>query len=194
MLDQIKSSLSEAQDCLGAFLVDTSAIDAIHDFVSELAACYRRGNQVFSCGNGGSMCDASHFAEEWTGRFRKERPPMPALCLNDVGQMTCISNDYGYDHVFARPLEAFGRPGDVLLAVSTSGNSRNVLLAAETARGKSMKVVGLLGKDGGKLKNLCDIAILAPGQTTDRIQEIHIKVIHITIECVERTLFPDLYR
>ena len=147
-----------------------------------------------SCGNGGSMCDAMHFAEEWTGRFRKDRSALAAVAFSDPSHLTCIANDFGYDEVFAREVEAYGKEGDLLLAISTSGNSPNVLRAVEVARSKGVTTVGLLGKDGGKMRDLVDIPIIVPQATTsDRIQELHIKVIHITIEAVERRFFPENY-
>jgi D-sedoheptulose 7-phosphate isomerase len=190
----ILSSLNEAQECLSSFLSDESNLNEIDRFADLLVETFDSGYKIYSAGNGGSHCDAMHFAEEWTGRYRKDRKPMPALAFSDVSHITCTSNDYGFEHIFERMVDAFGERDDIFLAITTSGNSKNLVLAAEAAKRKSMKVVGLLGKDGGKIKDLCDIAIIAPGKTSDRIQEIHIKVIHIVIECVERRLFPELYQ
>jgi D-sedoheptulose 7-phosphate isomerase len=140
------------------------------------------------------MCDAMHFAEEWTGRFRKDRAALPAIAFSDPSQLTCIANDFGYDEVFARSVEAYGKKGDLLVALSTSGDSPNVLRAIETAKKKGITTVGLLGKGGGKARALVDVPIIVPLATTsDRIQEIHIKVLHIVIEAVERELFPANY-
>jgi len=140
------------------------------------------------------MCDAMHFAEEWTGRFRGNRRPLSAIAFSDASQLTCIANDFGYDEVFARQVEAHGKPGDLLVALSTSGNSPNILRACDVARERGVKTVGLLGKGGGKLKERVDIPIVVPLATTsDRIQEVHIKVLHIAIEAVERGLFPENY-
>ena len=139
------------------------------------------------------MCDASHFAEELTGRYRKDRKALPAISIDNPSHISCVANDYGYEFIFSRYLEAWMKPKDTLLAISTSGNSQNVINAVQTAREKQGKVVGLLGKDGGKLKDLCDVAIVVPSQITDRIQEIHIKIIHILIEGIERKLFPQNY-
>ncbi len=189
----ILASLREAQDCLQTFLADESNLSLIDRFVDLLVGTFNSGNKVYSAGNGGSHCDAMHFAEEWTGRYRKDRKPLPALAFSDPSHITCTSNDYGFEHVFERMVEAFGNKGDVLLAITTSGNSKNLLLAAEAAKQKGMKVVGLLGKGGGAMKDLCDIPIIVPGSTSDRIQELHIKIIHIAIECAERRLFPELY-
>ncbi len=191
--DHIQSSLQEAQDALALFLADKDLIGKIDQFVELLAKTFNSGNKIYSAGNGGSHCDAMHFAEEWTGRYRKDRKPLPALAFADPSHMSCVSNDFGFEHVFERMVEAFGAKDDIFLGITTSGNSPNILLAAEAAKKKGMKVVGLLGKDGGKMKSLCDIPIIVPGKTTDRIQELHIKIIHIAIECTERKLFPELY-
>lgn len=156
------------------------------DLMAEAIAA---NGKIISCGNGGSMCDAMHFAEELSGRYRENRPGMAALSISDPSHISCVANDFGYDFVFSRYIEALGRPGDVLLAISTSGNSKNVLLAIETARAIGMKVVGLTGKDGGKMGGLCDVEIRAPhAPYADRAQEIHIKVIHSLIDHIERTM------
>jgi D-sedoheptulose 7-phosphate isomerase len=156
----------------------------------RLVDCLRTGGRILTCGNGGSMCDAMHFAEELSGRNRADRPALSAQAMSDVGHMTCVANDYGFDQVFARGVEAWARPGDVLLVFSTSGRSRNLIRAAETAHARDVQVLGLLGRDGGELKALCDIALVVPGLTSDRIQELHIKAAHILIDVVERALFP----
>ena len=146
--------------------------------------------KIISCGNGGSMCDAMHFAEELTGRYRENRPGIAAMSISDPSHLSCVANDYGYDFVFSRYIESVGKAGDVLLAISTSGNSKNVLLAIEAAKQKGMKVVGLTGKDGGKMAGVCDVEIRAPhAPFADRAQEIHIKVIHSLIDHIERQLF-----
>ena len=191
--DHIQSSLLAAQDALASLLSDKDILARIEEFVELLTKSFQSGRKIYSAGNGGSHCDAMHFAEEWTGRYRKDRRPLPALALADPSHMSCVSNDYGFEHVFERMIEAFGESCDIFLGITTSGNSPNIVLAAEAARKKGMKVVGLLGKDGGKVKSLCDVPIIVPGKTTDRIQELHIKIIHIVIECTERKLFPELY-
>lgn len=163
-------------------------------FTQVLVEAFKNGGNVFSCGNGGSHCDAMHFAEELTGRFRGNREPLGALALGDPSHVTCVSNDFGFDHIFSRQIEGLGRKGDVLIGLSTSGNSKNVIKAFEAARKKGIKTVGLLGRGGGQLKELSDVAIVVPLATTsDRIQEIHIKIIHTVIEDVERVLFPGNY-
>ena len=149
----------------------------------------RNEGKIISCGNGGSMCDAMHFAEELTGRYRDNRPGIAALSISDPSHLSCVGNDYGYEFVFSRYVEAVGRKGDVLLAISTSGNSGNVLRAIEAARQKGMRVVGLTGKDGGAMADLCDVEIRAPyAPYADRAQEIHIKVIHSLIDFIESTI------
>lgn len=189
----IKSSFDEAHAVLTNFVNTSSNIEKIDSAINLIVDSFKQNGRVFSCGNGGSMCDAMHFAEELTGRFRKERAPLPAMAINDPSHLTCVSNDYGYDFVFSRYIEAWGNKGDVLLAISTSGNSKNVLLAVKAAQKKGMKVVGLLGKGGGKLKDLVDVALVVDSAISDRIQEIHIKCIHIFIEGIERKLFPENY-
>jgi len=189
----ILSSFQEAHQCLEDFFSDHDNIALVERFASELTETFRSGGKALSCGNGGSMSDAMHFAEEWSGRYRKERPPFPALALSDPGHMSCVANDYGFTEVFSRQVQAHGKSGDLLLLLSTSGNSPNLLRAAEEARTRSVKTVALLGKEGGALKHMCDIPIVVPGKTSDRIQELHIKIIHIVIESVERELFPELY-
>ena len=192
--DVVKASFVEAAQTLDAFLSDTANLAAVERFVEAAAATLRRGGLLMSCGNGGSMCDAMHFAEEWTGRFRKDRSALAAVAFSDPSHLTCIANDFGYDEVFAREVEAYGKEGDLLVAISTSGNSPNVIRAVEVAKEKGVTSVGLLGKGGGKLGPMVDIPIVVPRATTsDRIQEVHIKVLHITIEAVERRLFPGNY-
>jgi D-sedoheptulose 7-phosphate isomerase len=192
--DPIRHSFEEAAATLQAFLADPACLDGVREFADAAHATLTAGGRLLSCGNGGSMCDAMHFAEEWTGRFRGDRDALPAIAFSDPSHLTCIANDFGYDRVFARMVEAYGREGDLLVALSTSGGSPNVIAACEEARARGVKVVGLLGKGGGAMKDLCDIAIVVPQATTsDRIQEIHIKVLHIVIEAVERRLFPQNY-
>ncbi len=189
-----EQSFKEALETLQAFTQDPSCLEGVRAFANLAEAALRSGGLLMACGNGGSMCDAMHFAEEWTGRFRGDRKAQAAIAFSDPSHLTCIANDFGYDQVFAREVEAYGKPGDLLLAISTSGNSPNVLRACETARKIGVKTVGLLGKGGGELLERVDIPIVVPlAQTSDRIQEIHIKVIHIVIETVERALFPENY-
>jgi D-sedoheptulose 7-phosphate isomerase len=188
-----QKSLNEARDCLDQFLGRTENLEACARFSDLLVETLRSGGNVFACGNGGSHCDAMHFAEELTGRYRKDRRPLGALALGDASHTTCVSNDYGFEHVFSRQVEGLARKGDLLLGLSTSGQSANVIRAFEAAKTKGVRTVALLGRDGGKLKGLADLAIVVPGASSDRIQEIHIKIIHIAIEALERELFPENY-
>lgn len=171
---------------LEAFSKDETNFDKILAAGNILVSAFHSTNKVISCGNGGSMCDAMHFAEELTGRFRDDRKPFPAIAISDPSYISCTANDYGYEKVFSRFVESMGNKGDVLLAISTSGNSDNVINAIHTAKSKGMKVIGLTGKDGGKMAGLCDVEIRAPhSDYADRAQEIHIKVIHSLIHLVE---------
>jgi D-sedoheptulose 7-phosphate isomerase len=154
----------------------------------RLFDCLEQGGRILSCGNGGSMCDAMHFAEELAGRFRRDRPALPAQAISDPALLSCIGNDWGFERVFARGVEAWGRAGDLLLLFSTSGTSRNIVAAAETARAQGMTVVGLLGRDGGQAAAWCDEALVVPADDAARIQEVHIKVVHLLIEGIERLL------
>lgn len=189
----IQDSLNTAQETLKKFLESSKNITAIEKAIQLQVQCLKNDGRLLSCGNGGSMCDSMHFVEELTGRYRKDRRPLSAMSMGDPSHITCVANDYGYECIFSRHVEAWGREGDVLVAISTSGNSQNVILAAEEAKRKQMKVIGLLGKTGGKLKDLVDVPIIVDSQVTDRIQEIHIKIIHIFIEGIERALFPEHY-
>ena len=190
----IRNALDEAARVLRAFTDDAAAQTAVERFADVAETTFRKGGTIYACGNGGSMCDAMHFAEEWTGRFRRDRAALPALAFSDAAHMTCIANDFGFEQVFARMVDAYAKPGDALLAISTSGNSPNVLAACHAARRRGVSVVGLLGKGGGPMKELCDVAVVVPLATTsDRIQEVHIKVIHAVIEAVERRMFPANY-
>ena len=185
---QIADHFFEAQEILQKFN-NSENFTKIENAGKIMASSIKNGGKILSCGNGGSMCDAMHFAEELTGRYRENRRALPAISISDNSHMSCVSNDYGYDFVFSRYLEALGKEGDVLLAISTSGNSKNVLLAIETAKKIGMKVVGLTGKDGGKMAEQCDVEIRAPySNFADRAQEIHIKVIHSWIDYIEQKL------
>ena len=185
----IENNFKEAQQILQQFSADPKNIAAVEKAGKLLAAAFKKGNKVISCGNGGSMCDAMHFAEELSGRFREDRKALPAISISDPSHITCVWNDYGFDKIFSRYIEAMGNKGDVLLAISTSGNSVNVLNAIKVAEKKGMLVIGLTGKDGGKMAKLCDVEIRAPhSKYADRAQEIHIKVIHSLIQYVESTL------
>jgi D-sedoheptulose 7-phosphate isomerase len=190
----ITRSLSEAHAALEGLMKDEPALTAISLAADALIAAFRSGGHVVSCGNGGSMSDAMHFAEELSGRYQRNRAPLPASAISDPGHITCVANDFGYEFIFSRYIEAHGRAGDVLLAISTSGQSPNILNAVDAAKKNGMKVIGLTGKKDSPLTKLVDISIVTPGGTfADRVQELHIKVIHIMIELVERAIFPQNY-
>jgi D-sedoheptulose 7-phosphate isomerase len=195
MDNPVVTALRQAQEALAQLLQDGETLDRIARAGALIAATLRSGGRVFSCGNGGSMCDAMHFAEELSGRYRLDRPAYAAASISDPSHLSCVGNDYGYEQVFSRYVEAHGHPGDVLLAISTSGGSANVVRAAESARERGVKVIALTGRKGSKLEGLADIAIATPGTSgfADRVQELHIKVIHILIELVERELAPANY-
>lgn len=191
-MDSIKKSFLEAQQVLADFVADEEKLKQVGLAAEILSRVLKNGGKVISCGNGGSMSDAMHFAEELTGRFRGDRPALPAMAISDPTHLTCVANDFGFEYVFSRYVEAHGKAGDVLLAISTSGNSANVVNAVNAAHERGMVVIGLTGKDGGQMKNLCDVNICVPWNGySDRIQEIHIKVIHILIEQVELHLFAE---
>lgn len=184
--DDIIQSFEEAQEVLARFMNDASNWEAIQKAGDIMAEAILDGGKVISCGNGGSMSDAMHFAEELTGRFRDNRAGLAAIAISDPTHITCVGNDYGFDFIFSRYVEAVGKTNDVLLAISTSGNSPNVLNAAKEARQKGMKVVAMTGKTGGEIKDHCDVEIRVPHiGYSDRIQEIHIKAIHVLIQYIE---------
>ncbi len=188
-MESIKNHFLEAQTVINAFLSDDENFRKIEAAGKLLSDAIKNGNKILSCGNGGSMCDAMHFAEELSGRYRNDRKALPAMSISDPSHISCVGNDYGYAFIFSRMVEAIGQSGDVLLGISTSGNSENVIKAIEAARQKGMKVIGLTGKDGGKMAPLCDVEIRAPKSNyADRAQEIHIKVIHSLIDFVERNI------
>ncbi len=182
----IATELQEASRVLTQFLNDPVALSRIEQASRIIAQAIQSGGKVISCGNGGSHCDAMHFAEELTGRYREDRKAIPAICISDPSHLSCVSNDYGYEFVFSRYLEALGNRGDVVLAISTSGNSPNVLRATQTAKEKGLPVIALTGKDGGKLGPLATVELRVPHSGyADRIQEVHIKIIHILILLIE---------
>jgi D-sedoheptulose 7-phosphate isomerase len=183
----INRELAEAADVLQQFLSHADTAANIQRASSIIAGSLIQGGKVISCGNGGSHCDAMHFAEELSGRYRDDRKALAAICISDPSHITCVGNDYGFEFIFSRYIEALGRKDDVLFALSTSGNSKNVIKAVEAARVAGMKVIALTGNDGGKLGPLADVEIRVPHKGyADRIQEVHIKVIHILIQLVEK--------
>lgn len=184
--DRISRHFEESQKVQQAFLADPSCIAAVEAGAQAMAQAIGAGGKVISCGNGGSMCDAMHFAEELTGRYRKDRKALPAISISDPSHLSCVANDHGFEQVFSRFVEAMGQPGDVLLAISTSGNSANVVRAAQAAKQAGMAVVGLTGNNGGSLAALCDVEVRVPWSGyADRIQEVHIQCIHAFIDCIE---------
>ncbi|MCK8064457.1 D-sedoheptulose 7-phosphate isomerase [Vibrio sp. 1CM7H] len=187
--DLIRSELNEAAEVLHKFLSDDHNIAQIEAAAKMIADSFKQDGKVLSCGNGGSHCDSMHFAEELTGRYRENRPGYAGIAISDPSHLSCVSNDFGYDFVFSRYVEAVGRKGDVLFGLSTSGNSGNILKAIEAAQAKGMKTIALTGKDGGKMAGLADIEIRVPHfGYADRIQEIHIKIIHIIIQLIEKEM------
>ena len=189
MKELIRISLIEAEQTLASFLADEKTIESIAQAADSCSTSLRNGHKIISCGNGGSLCDATHFAEELTGRYRNNRRPLPAIAINDPAYMTCTGNDFSFNDVFSRYIEGVGCDGDVLLAISTSGNSANIVRAAQQAKAQGMKVIALTSKGLNKLAEVADIAICAPKAAhSDRIQEIHIKVIHTLIQAIESEL------
>jgi D-sedoheptulose 7-phosphate isomerase len=185
-MNRIKENFIEARQVLDSFIANESNWIAFENAGKIMVDAINNGNTIFSCGNGGSMCDAMHFAEELSGRFREDRRAIPALAISDPSHLTCVANDYGFDFVFSRFVEGFGKNGDVLLGISTSGNSKNIIKAALVAKEKGMKVIALTGKNGGELANIADVEIRIPGtKYSDRTQELHIKIIHSFIHYIE---------
>jgi len=184
----MKRALAEAARVLDEFACDPGTMSTMDAMVQVISTTFKRRGRVLACGNGGSMCDAMHFAEEFTGRFDKDREPYPAIALSDPAHLSCVANDYGYEHVFSRQVDALGHEGDVLLILSTSGNSPNIVKAAKAAKARGMTVIGCLGKGGGTTGPLCDIVLHAPGARSDRIQELHMLALHAVIESVEQEM------
>lgn len=193
-LTHIEFSLREAQTGLTNLLANPTELANIERAAQLLIDVFERQGHVYSCGNGGSMCDAMHFAEELTGRYRKDRAALGAAAISDASHMSCVGNDYGYEHVFSRYIEAHGRSGDALVALTTSGTSKNIIRAARTAKERGVRVIILSGKRSPELEALSDVYICTPaGHFADRVQELHIKVLHILIELIERRFFPENY-
>lgn len=187
MIETIKQRIRESIETKNRMLEHcTSDIEKMAELIID---CYKKGNRMYLCGNGGSACDAMHFAEELVARYELERPALPAHALTDSSAITCWANDYDFDTVYERKISAYGKPGDVLIAISTSGNSKNIINAVNKAKEIGMVVIGLSGKTGGKLKPLCDLCIVVPSDSTARIQESHITIIHIICELIEKTMF-----
>lgn len=185
----IEANLVEASEVLNDFLSSPENIAAVESAAGMLISSLKSGQKIISCGNGGSMTDAMHFAEELSGVFREKRPALAALSISDPSHISCVANDLGFDAVFSRYIEGIGQEGDILLAISTSGNSMNIIKAVEAAREKGMKVVGLTGKTGGLLAGMVDAEIRVKGRKhSDRIQEVHIKILHILVLLIEQAI------
>jgi D-sedoheptulose 7-phosphate isomerase len=188
-LEFIKNEFSEAQQVLENFFADEDNLKAINDAAQLMVKSIKKGGKIISCGNGGSHCDAMHFAEELTGRYREDREPIAAIAISDPSHISCVSNDFGFERVFSRYLKAIGKKGDVLLGISTSGNSKNILNAAEAAKQKGIIVIALTGNNGGALAEFADVEIRVPHTGyADRIQEVHIKIVHCMIGLIEKGL------
>ena len=185
----VLDDLRQEYEVLGNFIAKKDTRDLIEKAIEIMASALKANGKIISAGNGGSMCDAQHFAEELSGRFRNDRPAYAAIAICDPSHLTCVGNDYGFDYVFSRFVEGLGKEGDVFLGISTSGNSKNIIETCKVCREKGIKTVLLLGKDGGKLKDYGDLNIIVPHQGyADRIQEIHTMIIHIMIRGIEELM------
>ena len=193
MLKHITQSFLDANNLLTKFLNNQHNMQLMVTISQALAIAIQAGNKIMIAGNGGSACDAMHFAEEFTGRYRNNRQAIPVMTFSDVGHLTCVGNDFGFQQIFARGIEAFAKPNDWFIGLSTSGNSENIITAIAAAKNLDVHTFALLGKDGGKIANTCDYQFIIPAATADRIQEIHMLILHILIEGVERILFPENY-
>ncbi len=192
-VEKLRESFREGYRLLGEFLADEKSIELVDKIVKVIVGAFDSGRKVIICGNGGSMTDSMHFAEELTGRFRKDRTPLPAIALSDPSNITCIANDFGFSEIFSKGVEAYGKKGDVFIGLSTSGNSENILKALDKAKKLKLETVLLLGKDGGILKGRSGYEIIIPGSTSDRIQELHMFILHTIVEGIERIKFPENY-
>lgn len=176
------------------FLKEKESVDFIQSAADKIAACYKQGGKLLIAGNGGSLCDAIHFAEEMTGQFRGKRPALGAIAFSDPGHLTCVSNDMGFESVFSRGVEALGKTGDIFIALTTSGNSPNLVAAIAMAKKMGLGTIAFLGKSGGKAKGMADLEWIVSGfPFSDRVQEAHMAAIHIIIEAVEQHLFSSPY-
>ncbi|MBN1150007.1 SIS domain-containing protein [candidate division WOR-3 bacterium] len=189
----LKKSFEEAVSAISEFSENHENIAGTETVSKVIAECFEKGGKILICGNGGSACDAMHFAEEFTGKYRKNREALPVISLTDASHITCVGNDYGFDEIFSRGVQAYGRAGDVFVGLSTSGNSPNVIRGFEEAEKKGMKTVLLLGKGGGELAGRAHHEFVVEANTSDRVQEVHMTILHIIIEGVERILFPENY-
>ena len=194
MVNQILRSLNDSHQVLSSVINNQLLIKKISHISEVIIDCFKNEKKIIICGNGGSLCDAMHFAEEFTGRFRKDRKPLPVIALSDPSHMSCVGNDYGFEDIFSRGVQAYGKKGDIFMGLSTSGNSKNIIKANDVATQLGLTTILFLGKNGGQLLNNGMHEIIVPGITTDRIQEVHMTILHIIIECVEKELFPELYK
>lgn len=195
MKDYIRGQVKDSIAVKEAFLADEANIELLNRVAGDLIAAYRAGKKTLIAGNGGSAADAQHIAAEFVSRFYFDRPALPSIALTtDTSALTAIGNDYGYEHLFSRQLEANGCSGDIYIAISTSGNSKNVLKSLESAKKLGIKTVGLTGRSGGKMKEMVDYCICVPSDETPRIQETHILIGHILCAAVEKELFEKEYR
>jgi D-sedoheptulose 7-phosphate isomerase len=190
----IENALNDLQAVLTQFTQNKTNIEKIEQLSSDIVSIFKNKGKVMICGNGGSHCDAMHFAEEFTGRFRKNRKALPVIALGNAAHVTCVGNDFGFNEIFSREVEAYAQPGDAIIVMSTSGNSENIMRAVQQAKEDNLQTIAFLGKGGGKLKGICDVEFIIEAQSSDRIQEIHMSVLHILIECIERQLFPENYK
>ncbi len=193
MFNELKESFETARDCINDFIKNEENILQAANISELIVRTFRNSGKVLVCGNGGSATDAMHFAEEFTGKFRKNRKALPVIALTDPSHITCVGNDFGFSEIYSRGVEAFGKKNDILIGLSTSGNSENIIRAFKKAKEIPMKTIALLGKDGGKLKGYGDFEFIIPAETSDRIQELHMTILHVIIEGVERILFPENY-
>lgn len=189
LVSTISASFTTIQQSLESFMTDEENYSTMAQIALELADTFKKGGKCIIFGNGGSMCDANHFAEEFTGRFRFDRPALPCISISEPSHLSCVANDYGFDEVFARGVQAYAKAKDMVIGISTSGSSANVIKAMQVAKDMDCKSFVLLGKDGGALKDCCDFQLIIPGETSDRIQEIHMMILHTIIQCVEQLLY-----
>lgn len=193
MRNEIENAVADAIRA-AEFVKESTSLEFIEAASLMIAECFRSDGKILIAGNGGSLCDAMHFAEELTGVFRSKRKALPAIALSDPGHITCVGNDLGFDEIFSRGVEAYGRAGDLLIVMTTSGNSNNILKACMRAKELGLKTMAFLGKSGGKLRNSCDLEWIVPGfGYSDRIQEAHMVAIHIIIEMIEKVLFTSAF-
>lgn len=193
MKNQLKQSYLKAIETLTSFVQEEQNLENTAKVSKAAAECWKNGNKILIAGNGGSCCDAMHFAQELTGNYRQKRVSLPAIALSDPAHITCSANDFGFEQIFARAIEGLGKKGDLFLAISTSGNSPNMIKAVEKAKQLGLTTVAFLGKSGGALKGVCDYEFIVAGESSDRIQEVHMTILHIIIEGAERILFPENY-